>query len=60
MVLRHAENNDIEIRVDLEQSNSIVEYRLINEEAWNPTPFQRAEFNTEDDALKIIDAWLEK
>jgi hypothetical protein len=56
-------NEDIEIRVDLERPEAMIEYRLTTrdpeDDTWHPTPYQRADVTTEDDALALVDGWLE-
>lgn len=63
--MRHARNDEIEIRVDLERSASQIMYRVLADEnhsdeiEWTGTPFQRADVLNEDEALSLVDAWLE-
>ena len=57
---RYASNGEIEIRVDLEMPDWHVEYRLLDDDeyTWHVTPFQRAEFIDENDALIQVLNWL--
>ena len=61
MGYRTASNDEIEIRVDLERPSSPIQYRGLDDESekWHSTPFQRADVRFEDDALALVDAWLE-
>jgi hypothetical protein len=55
----YAADDEIEIRVNLEQSASPIEYRLIDSETWHGTPFQRADVSFETDAIATVNAWLD-
>jgi hypothetical protein len=61
----YAIENDIEIRVNLEDPKSMIEYRIkdyYNDSEhgeWIVSPFQRADVLTEIDALKIINNYLD-
>lgn len=61
MSYTYASNETIEIRVDLEQSTSQIQYRLLHldDDVWIGTPFQRADIRFEEDALRTVDCWLE-
>jgi len=58
---RYAKNKNIEIRIDLVRPESNVEYRVIGEEEWEPTPFQSYSFGRAGGevqaALKTVDKW---
>ena len=58
---RYANNESIQIRVDLERSEATIQYRLmdVEDDEWKGTPFQRADVANEDEALALVDAWLE-
>jgi hypothetical protein len=59
--MRTAKNEDIEIRINLEKPSSAIEYRNIYPDTtdWKPTPFNAADATDEDDALSMVDEWLE-
>ncbi len=59
MGYRTASNDEIEVRVDLESPSSPIQYRVLDDEKWHSTPFQRADARFEDDALALVEAWLE-
>ena len=63
MTWTSAQNNDIEIRIDLEHPKKHVEYRRDGEDDWNSTPFQGYKFNCGIDeeiaALICVDKWHE-
>lgn len=63
MSYRTAGNNEIEVRVDLEQSASQIQYRLVESDGagdWKGAPFQRADVVCESDALTLVDNWLDE
>ena len=58
---RAAANDDIEVSVDLTQSDALVVWRKADsdEDEWNSTPFCSADVRDEFDALQKVDLWLE-
>ncbi|MDK2126699.1 hypothetical protein [Parachitinimonas caeni] len=62
---RSASDDEIEVRVNLVQKGSAIEYRplLLNDPneplEWKSTPFQAAEVHSEDQALSLVSRWLE-
>jgi hypothetical protein len=61
MTWTSAQNNDIEIRIDLEHPKKVVEFRRDGEKEWTQTPFQGYKFNCGIDeemaALICVDKW---
>jgi hypothetical protein len=65
MEYSYAEDNYIEVRLNMERPESDIEYRIqtdlemFGEKCWQSTPFQRADVSFKTDALVLVNAWLE-
>lgn len=56
-----AKDDELQVRVDLDRPESCVQYRFVDEKPgnWRFTALQRADVTDADDALVLINDWLD-